>query len=147
MRFDMRKRLTMILTVAIGGPLVAAFLWAGTGWAAGQAAGQSSSGALPPADWFVPEMASVPVQPFLWAINWLVGLVAVLVLGYAIFKLVLVAKDLIAGRDSLEGKRGYFVGAGVALVVLLMALTGTWYTLLLWMWTKVLMPMAQKFGA
>jgi len=100
---------------------------------------------LPPKEWFVPETSSVPAEPFLWAINWLVGFAAMLLLGWAVFKLLLVVKDLIGGKESLDSKKSYFIGLGVGMMILMMALTGTWYSVLLWVWNKGLTPIIERF--
>lgn len=128
---NLKKKLLFILLVtfvlmAIATPVLAA-----------------NSFALPDPGLFKPDLqkSGDSAKGFIAALNVLIGFVSVVFLAYAALRLAWDVKDLISGKKDLKSQQGRFLAIGIAVFVLLLALTGMWYVLLLAIWDKILVPM------
>ncbi|MDO7785789.1 hypothetical protein [Desulforamulus aquiferis] len=97
---------------------------------------------LPDPGLFKPDLnkSSDSGKGFIAALNILIGFVSVVFLGYAVLMLVWDLKDLISGKKDLKTQQGRFIAIGVAALILLLALTGVWYVVLIAIWDKILVP-------
>ncbi len=97
---------------------------------------------LPDPDIFKPDLqkSGESAKGFIAAINVVIGLISVIFLAYAAAMLAWDMKDLISGKKDLKSQQGRFLAIGVAVLVLLLALTGMWYVLLLAVWDKIFVP-------
>lgn len=97
---------------------------------------------LPDPSLFKPDLnkSSDSGKGFIAALNILIGFVSVVFLGYAVLMLVWDLKDLISGKKDLKSQQGRFIAIGVSAFILLLALTGVWYVVLIAIWDKILVP-------
>ncbi|MQL51831.1 hypothetical protein GFC01_06045 [Desulfofundulus thermobenzoicus] len=88
---------------------------------------------------------STVITPFVTIMNDVIAVLAVIFLAYAVFHLVLHAKDLTSGKKDIHSVRGSFINIGIALVILMLSLTKGWYPLLNWIYTNIISPILGQF--
>ncbi|SHJ77931.1 hypothetical protein [Desulfofundulus thermosubterraneus] len=106
---------------------------------------------LPPADLFKPDPQVVTTggsaAVFIKVISWLVALVAGIYFAWALFHFVLHdLRDIFTGKADLKGKSTRFVALGVCFIILLLAITGQWYTVVQVVWDKIVTPLINTLG-
>lgn len=106
---------------------------------------------LPPADLFKPDPNVVSTggsaAVFIKVISWLVALVAGVYFAWALFHFVFHdLRDIFTGKADLKSKSGRFTALGVCFMILLLALTGQWYTVVKVIWDKIVTPLINTLG-
>lgn len=118
--------------------------------AAPAADGQSGNqtGSLPPAELFKPDVnVTASSQVFIKVVAWLVGLVAGIYFAWAIFHFVFHdLREIFTGKADLRSKSGRFAAMGTCFVILLLAMTGQWYTVVKVIWDKIIIPLINVLG-
>ncbi|MFZ5642538.1 MAG: hypothetical protein ACOY46_02965 [Bacillota bacterium] len=72
------------------------------------------------------------VSPFIKIINFITGVVAAVLMGYAVYHLGWKTKDLISGKRHWKAMLEDFGAIGISIVVLSISITGNWYELINW---------------
>jgi hypothetical protein len=113
--------------------------------------GGSQAGSLPPAELFKPDSGVVSAggsaAVFIKVVAWLVALVAGIYFAWAVFHFVFHdLREIFTGKADLKSKSGRFAALGVCFVILLLALTGQWYTVVKVVWDKIIVPLINILG-
>ncbi|MEW5953264.1 MAG: hypothetical protein AB1815_05845 [Bacillota bacterium] len=82
--------------------------------------------------------------PFIRVVNWVIGVLAAILLVYSLFWLVVHVKDLITGT-ALSALKTKFISLGVAIVILVISLTGGWYDIIMWLHRNVIQKVLGAF--
>lgn len=111
----------------------------------------AAPGDLPPADLFKPDSGVVTTggsaAVFIKVVAWLVAFVAGIYFAWALFHFVMHdLREIFTGKADLRSKSGRFAALGTCFVILLLAITGQWYTVIKAIWEKIIVPLINILG-
>lgn len=96
---------------------------------------------LPDASYFTPDMnASLKtVSPVLHMINWGIGIFGLFLVAWGIWKtLKIIYKEFTGEHDSeVKDIMGRLKPVGLGIIIVLFAVTGLWYKILVFLWMKI----------
>lgn len=78
----------------------------------------------------VSQSAQLAVQPIIDLLNWVIGIFSAILLVYALFHVLIHVKNVVEGKGHIRQYTSDFVTLGIAIIILMLAVTGGWYQIL-----------------
>lgn len=82
---------------------------------------------------------------FVKVINIIIGIGGTILLGYIAYTSIFDIKDLVKGSKSIDSMKGRGIALLISIVLVLLAITGTWVPIIYFIWEKVLIPILKAF--
>jgi hypothetical protein len=78
----------------------------------------------------VSQDAQTAATPIVELLNWAIGIFAAILLVYALFHVLVHIKKVLEGKGDIKSYSKDFITLGIAIMVLMLAVTGGWYQIL-----------------
>ncbi|MBO8172438.1 MAG: hypothetical protein H0Z33_11145 [Bacillaceae bacterium] len=101
---------------------------------------------LPSPEVFRPDLVKAQKASggFILVINYVIGIIGLIILANIGWNALMSARKLMKGK-SVGGLKDDWIAIGVALLLVILSLTGTWYDIIVFAYEKILLPALDFF--